>query len=94
MLAKMRKHLQTDEFIPADMEFHGEIARISGNPIYIAISHAILKWVAGLRQDMLRFKGRELTIKEHQIILDFIKANDPLGAEKAMHDHLVLGEED
>ncbi|MCS3470958.1 DNA-binding FadR family transcriptional regulator [Pseudomonas sp. JUb42] len=93
-LAKMHKYRETDEFIPADMEFHAEIARISGNPIYVAISHAILEWMADYREDMLRFKGRELTLKEHEIILGFIKANDPAGAEKAMHHHLVeRGEE-
>lgn len=88
-LAKMHKHRETDEFIPADMEFHGEIAKISGNPIYVAISRAILEWMADYRQDMLRFKGRELTLEEHEVILGFIKANDPSGAERAMHDHLV-----
>ena len=94
VLEKMRKGLKTDEFIPADMEFHSEIARISGNPIYVAISRAILEWMADYREDMLRFKGREITVKEHEVILGFIKANDPSGAEKAMHDHLVeRGEE-
>ena len=94
VLEKMRKGLKTDEFIPADMEFHSEIARISGNPIYVAISRAILEWLADYREDMLRFKGREMTVKEHEVILGFIKANDPSGAEKAMHDHLVeRGEE-
>lgn len=94
VLEKMRKGLKTDEFIPADMEFHSEIARISGNPIYVAISRAILEWMADYREDMLRFKGREMTVKEHEAILGFIKANDPSGAEKAMHDHLVeRGEE-
>ena len=94
VLEKMRKSLKTDEFIPADMEFHSEIARISGNPIYVAISRAILEWMADYREDMLRFKGREMTVKEHEVILGFIKANDPSGAEKAMHDHLVeRGEE-
>ena len=94
VLEKMRKGLKTDEFIPADMEFHSEIARISGNPIYVAISRAILEWMADYREDMLRFKGREMTVKEHEVILGFIKANDPSGAEKAMHDHLVeRGEE-
>lgn len=94
VLEKMRKGLKTDEFIPADMEFHSEIASISGNPIYVAISRAILEWMADYREDMLRFKGREMTVKEHEVILGFIKANDPSGAEKAMHDHLVeRGEE-
>ena len=55
VLEKMRKGLKTDEFIPADMEFHSEIARISGNPIYVAISRAILEWMADYREDMLRF---------------------------------------
>jgi predicted protein tyrosine phosphatase len=38
VLAKMHKRLKTNEFIPADMEFLGEIACIASTPIYVAIS--------------------------------------------------------
>ncbi|EPJ84740.1 MULTISPECIES: transcriptional regulator NanR [Pseudomonas] len=89
IVANMHKLKDSPDFITIDMEFHGEIARISGNPIYSAISRAILEWMADYRQEMLRAKARELTIAEHEEILKFIKQGDASGAEQAMHDHLV-----
>lgn len=89
IVAKMHKFRDSDDFILIDMEFHGEIARISGNPIYIAISRAILEWMADYRQEMLRFKERDQTLHEHETILACIKAHDSAGAERAMSDHLV-----
>lgn len=89
IVAKMHKYRDSEDFILIDMEFHGEIARISGNPIYMAISRAILEWMADYRQEMLRFKEREQTLREHESILACIKAHDPVGAEQAMSDHLV-----
>lgn len=89
IVARMHKHHAGEEFIAVDMEFHSEIARISGNPIYEAISRAILEWMADYRQEMLRFKPRERTIAEHEEILRLIKLRDPAGAEQAMHDHLA-----
>jgi DNA-binding FadR family transcriptional regulator len=89
IVANMHKFQDSPDFITIDMEFHGEIARISGNPIYSAISRAILEWMADYRQEMLRAKARELTIAEHEEILKFIKQGDASGAERAMHDHLV-----
>jgi DNA-binding FadR family transcriptional regulator len=89
IIERMHTHHEGEAFIAVDMEFHNEIARISGNPIYHAISHAILEWMADYRREMLRFKPREQTIAEHEEILRLIKLRDPAGAEKAMHDHLA-----
>ncbi|WP_225772964.1 transcriptional regulator NanR [Pseudomonas sp. Marseille-Q5115] len=89
VVARMHTFRDSDDFILIDMEFHGELARISGNPIYMAISRAILEWMADYRREMLRFKEREQTLREHEAILACIKARDPAGAERAMSDHLV-----
>jgi DNA-binding FadR family transcriptional regulator len=85
----MRSNLGSENFVPADMEFHNEIARISGNPIYIAVSRAILQWMADYRKDMLSFKNQPTTLDEHKRILDRITAHDPNGAEREMHFHLT-----
>lgn len=77
------------EFIPADMAFHLEIARISGNPIYLAVAKAILEWMADYRRDMLRFKGTEVSIAEHERIFERVEQGDAEGAERAMRDHLT-----
>jgi DNA-binding FadR family transcriptional regulator len=89
IVARMHAFRDSDDFILIDMAFHGEIARISGNPIYIAISRAILDWMADYRREMLRFKEREQTLREHESIVACIKARDPAAAERAMSDHLV-----
>jgi DNA-binding FadR family transcriptional regulator len=88
----MRKNLDSEHFIPADMEFHNEIARISGNPIYIAVSRAILHWMADYRMDMLSYKTQHTALDEHKRILDRIAAHDADGAEQTMYDHLTRRE--
>jgi DNA-binding FadR family transcriptional regulator len=85
----MRKNLDSEHFVPADMAFHNEIARISGNPIYVAVSRAILHWMADYRRDLLSYKTQRMTLDEHEKILERISAHDAAGAENMMHDHLT-----
>lgn len=85
-----RAHLgQAAAFIAADMRFHTEIAAISGNPIFEAVSEATLGWLREYHTDLLIWSGKEdLTLAEHAEILDRIAAHDPDGAEAAMTRHL------
>ncbi len=87
-LGAMRGARGSDEFVAADMAFHVEIARISGNPIFVAGSRAILQWMADYGRDMLRAKGQQQTLDEHERILQCIVAHDPAAAEKAIRAHL------
>ncbi|MET0358136.1 MAG: FCD domain-containing protein, partial [Pararhizobium sp.] len=76
-------------FIAADMEFHARIARISGNPIYVAVSEAMLAWLRGYHTHMLIWTGKEtVTLSEHQSIIDCIVARDADATEQAMLRHL------
>lgn len=76
-------------FVAADIGFHTVIASLAGNPIYTALSRALLEWVFGLYPQMLRVPGTEsLTIEEHETILARIAANDENGAVNAMDSHL------
>lgn len=76
-------------FIAADMDFHTRIAEISGNPIYRAVSEAMLAWLKTYRTDMLLWAGKErLTLAEHEAILERLAARDADGAEEAMRRHL------
>ena len=78
-----------DGFIDADMEFHTSIARISGNPIYAAVSAAMLGWLKEYHTEMLIWTGKEkFTLAEHEKIIDRIAAHDPEGAEREMVKHL------
>lgn len=78
-----------EEFIDADMQFHTRIAQISRNPIFIAVSEAMLAWLREYHTDMLIWTGKEkYTLVEHQEILDRLAVNDADGAEAAMLRHL------
>lgn len=79
-----------DKFIERDMAFHREIAVISGNPIFPAIIEAMFNWASTFYRSIVRAPGAEqLTLCEHQRIVDAIKARDPEGAAKAVQDHLL-----
>jgi DNA-binding FadR family transcriptional regulator len=78
-----------DEFISADMRFHTRIAQISGNPLYVAVSEAMLAWLKQYHTDMLIWTGKEkFTLVEHREILSAIANNDVEGAEASVLKHL------
>ncbi len=80
---------RAEEFIDADMEFHTRIAQISGNPIYIAVSEAMLAWLKEYHTEMLIWTGKEkFTLAEHDEIVDRLAANDVDGSETALLKHL------
>ncbi|MDX0997896.1 transcriptional regulator NanR [Sinorhizobium medicae] len=89
-LKRQRSALEdSDAFIAADMAFHTRIAQISGNPIYAAVSEAMLGWLKEYHTEMLIWTGREnVTLGEHEEIIDCIRRGDPDEAEQAMIRHL------
>ena len=79
----------SEAFISADMKFHTQIAAISGNPIYVAVSEAMLGWLKEYHTEMLIWTGKEkFTLTEHEEIIGRIEQKDAEGAEKAMIKHL------
>lgn len=90
ILAEQRSnHGNAEGFITADMKFHNAIAAISGNPIYAAVSEAMLGWLKEYRTEMLIWSGNEkFTLDEHEDIIGQIAAHDPHKAEAAMVKHL------
>ena len=77
------------EFIERDMAFHREIAAISGNPIFPAIVEAVFRWASEYYRQLVRAPGaEELTLAEHERIVDAIAAHDCDGAAAAMHAHV------
>tara|TARA_R110000751_G_scaffold107645_11_gene204130 strand:- start:6044 stop:6757 length:714 start_codon:yes stop_codon:yes gene_type:complete len=76
-------------FINADMRLHTQIARISGNPIYVAVSEAMLSWLEEYHTEMLIWTGKEnITLTEHEEIIECIARHDADAAENAMIKHL------
>jgi GntR family transcriptional regulator, sialic acid-inducible nan operon repressor len=90
LLDKQKQSLgDSDAFIHADMEFHQYIAQISGNPIFAAVSGAMLGWLKSYHTEMLIWTGREnFTLAEHEDIIRAIENGDADLAEKAMIKHL------
>jgi len=77
------------EFLTLDGRFHVEIAKLSGNPIFAALSEALFSWLAKFHAHLVRSPGHEeLTILEHTAILDAIESGDESSAAKHMADHL------
>lgn len=79
-----------DEFLHRDMAFHRQIAAITGNAIYVALSQAMFEWLAEFHSGLVRLHGAEhLTIEEHEAILAAIAAGDGDQAAAAMTSHLT-----
>ena len=77
-------------FIELDMAFHREVAGISRNPIFPSIVEAMFRWAGEYYESLVRAPGaEELTLAEHERIVDAIAARDPAGAAAAMHAHLT-----
>jgi DNA-binding FadR family transcriptional regulator len=79
-----------DRFVERDMAFHREIAGISGNPIFPAVAEALFQWAGEYYQSLVRAPGaEELTLAEHERIVDAIAAHDTAAASEAMRAHLT-----
>ena len=83
-----------EKFIERDMAFHREIALISGNPIFPSIVESLFKWASEYYRPLVRAPGvEELTLSEHQRIVDAIAKRDGDAAADAMHQHLSRANE-
>lgn len=77
-------------FIERDMAFHREIASLSGNPIFPAVVEGLFRWAAAYYQSLVRAPGaEEVTLAEHERIVDAIAAHDATAASEAMRAHLT-----
>lgn len=91
---RLEEHRQALEdlarFLEMDKRFHREIAAISGNPIYTAVSQAVFEWLEEFHVELVRLPGAEqITLDEHQAIFEAIAAGDPEAAATAMTQHLT-----
>lgn len=82
------------EFIRADMAFHTAIVAISGNPVCVVLSEAMLDWLFTFRRDLLRVpRSESLTLGEHERLFEAIARHDDSEAERAMTDHLTRADQ-
>jgi DNA-binding FadR family transcriptional regulator len=78
-----------DAFITADMRLHTQIAAITRNPLFEAVSEAMLGWLKKYHTEMLIWTGKEnLTLAEHEEIIECVASGDPDDAERSMIKHL------
>jgi DNA-binding FadR family transcriptional regulator len=81
---------RTPGFVSADMNFHTILASVSGNPICVAVSEAMLQWLREFHRELVHVPGAEnVTIAEHRRILECVAKHDVAGAAQAMKDHLT-----
>jgi DNA-binding FadR family transcriptional regulator len=77
-----------------DGRFHREIAALSGNPIWPALSDALFRWLNDFHVDLVSVPGKErLTLAEHRGIIAAIASGNPEAAAMAMRDHLTRANE-
>lgn len=90
IIERQRESLgNAEDFISADMQFHTRIAQISGNPIFAAVSEAMLAWLREYHTEMLIWTGKEkFTLVEHEEIVERLAAHNADGAESAVLKHL------
>lgn len=77
-------------FLETDLALHKAIAGVSGNPVYVAVSQAMLQWLRNFHENLVRAPGaEEVTVDEHVRLFDCIARHDPDGAEQAVREHLT-----
>lgn len=73
-----------------DGRFHREIAALSGNPIWPALSDALFRWLNDFHVDLVSAPGKErLTLAEHRGLIAAIATGNAEAAAAAMRDHLT-----
>jgi GntR family transcriptional regulator, sialic acid-inducible nan operon repressor len=90
-MAELRSSVgDRDAFVKADMAFHNTLASFARNPLFEALSEFLLLWLFEHHPQVLAAPGvEELTIAEHQALLDRIAARDEEGAVRTLTEHLT-----
>jgi GntR family transcriptional repressor for pyruvate dehydrogenase complex len=73
----------------ADVEFHNQIARATGNELYSIILESIADALIEVRREVLGAGRGVETVAQHAKILEQIAACDSAGGRAAMHEHLA-----
>ncbi len=89
VIAQSNERGSAEAFMQADIAFHNRIAETTGNPLIVAVSEAMLKWLFKYHTSLLHWSGREeTTLSEHEKIVDLIEARDVEGSAEMMQQHL------
>ncbi|MGO4706176.1 GntR family transcriptional regulator [Microvirga sp. 2MCAF38] len=79
----------TEEFLELDEEFHRLLAEAAGRPAAWEMIEDVKPQMDRVRfLDMAQATPRHIVVAQHLLIVDAIKAGDPVAAEQAMRQHL------
>jgi GntR family transcriptional regulator, transcriptional repressor for pyruvate dehydrogenase complex len=83
-----------ERWAEADVAFHSAVAVATHNPLYPVLLGSIADMLIEVRRTGVRLADTpQKAYEHHQAIYDRIKAQDRLGARKAMQDHLRESEQ-
>lgn len=81
----------TPAFFETDMQFHGVLYQIMGNPIFPAIHKGYIAWLAPNWGRMNRSADHnQINYEAHKNIYEAILERDPARAEDALSEHLSV----
>lgn len=93
--ALLEKHAAAGDkegFFEANQEFHRAVQELADNRWLLQVIQDLRKVLKLTRLHSLSLEGRlQQSLAEHRLIMAAMKAHDPKGAEKSMHDHLLSG---
>lgn len=77
-----------DRFVTADITFHKEICRASGNPLVEKIMNQVFDEHRKNHTQIHKLHGNVDGLHYHGLILDAARQGDPLKAKEIMYEHL------
>jgi GntR family transcriptional repressor for pyruvate dehydrogenase complex len=93
-LEEMERHRSNTRVLAEkDYRFHAAIIRGCGNPIFELMLEPVSSLIWEDLADRMHLFDPDYTVELHKRIFQAIESRDPLGAVKAMKDHLVIGYE-
>jgi GntR family transcriptional regulator, sialic acid-inducible nan operon repressor len=76
-------------FERTDVEFHYEMALVTGNPIFASLHQATVGWLMQQRTiSMMQAGAMQAAFRHHRKVFEAIEAHDADAAEQAMGSHL------
>jgi DNA-binding GntR family transcriptional regulator len=86
---RAQRSMSSDDFLALDEEFHRLLAETAGRPAAWTMIEDVKPQMDRVRYlDMKQATPRHTIIAQHAMIVDAIKAANPVAAEKAMQEHL------
>ncbi|MBB4041729.1 DNA-binding GntR family transcriptional regulator [Microvirga flocculans] len=86
---RAQRGTSSDDFLALDEEFHRLLAEAAGRPVAWRMIEDVKPQMDRVRYlDVKQATPRHTIVAQHAMIVEAIKAADPVAAERAMHEHL------